>query len=200
MKVASKSSSEMSLSDDGLLGRNLVVRQIFDRHYEALLRYLRRRLDGQDEASDLAQEAYLRLCRQQDLEKLQGRERSYLFKVATNLLRDRHRRRVIRKSAQQVALEKALRPVAVDEESPQRLLEHKQTLAVIKKTLLTMDPKLRRVFLMRRLRLTSYREIAGKLGVSERTVERHMHAALRLLKEELSRRVPSPGLNGGASR
>ncbi len=192
MRVASESNSEMSLSDDALLGRNLVVRRIFARHHDALFRFLRGRSSSPDEASELAQEAYLRLCRQRDLDKLEGRERSYLFKVANNLLRDRHRRRVIRNGSRSADVEDGFGLVNVDQETPQRRLEYKQTLAVVKKALLAMDPKLRQVFLLRRLQRTPYREIADRLGVSERTVERHMHRALRLLKEELLSQAPSP--------
>ncbi|MCP3960655.1 MAG: sigma-70 family RNA polymerase sigma factor [bacterium] len=200
MKLVSDSSPEMSLSDDALLGRNLVVGRIFARHYEALLRYLRRKLDSQDEASDLAQEAYLRLCRQRDLDKLEEGERSYLFKVATNLLRDRYRRRATRNGARHLVFEQVVQPRAVEEDTPQDLLEYKQTLALVKTALLEMDPKLRRVFLMRRLRRTPYREIAERLGVSERTVERYMHGALRLLKQELVTAAPAPRLSGGVSK
>lgn len=188
--MASESSSQISLGDDALLGRNLVVRRIFTLHYESLFRFLWGRLGSRDEASDVAQEAYLRLCRQQDLDKLQGKERSYLFKVATNLLKDRHRRRVIRKDSRDRIIEDTVeRSTAL--ETPQHRLEYKQTMASIRKALLAMDPKLRQVFLMRRFHQTPYCEIADTLGVSERTVERRMSQALCLLKNELMSQASS---------
>lgn len=198
--MAPESGTKASLGDPSLLGRNDAVRRIFDQHYKSLLSFLRGRLGRYNEASDLAQEAYLRVCRQQDLDKLQENERSYLFRIAINLLKDRHRRRATRKSATPLVFEQMLQPTAIDEETPQRLLEYKGTLSIVKQTLLAMDPKLRRVFLMRRLRQTSYREIAEEIGVSERTVERYMRRALKLLKEELLKRATAPERRGGSPR
>lgn len=178
-------SSNTTLSDDGTARRNLFVQHMFARHHEALFRFLRAKLGNETEASDVAQDAYVRLCRQRNLEKLRGRERSYLFTIASNLLKDRHRRR--RTAAEPIAFDEAIRFEAIDEETPQSLLEDKQRVAGVKRALLGMDPKLRQAFLMRRVRSISYGEIASRLGVSERTVERRMQRALKHLKEELCR-------------
>lgn len=170
-------------SDDAR--RNLVVQHMFVRYHEALFRFLKAKLGNETEASDVAQDAYVRLCRQRDLEKLQGRERSYLFTIASNLLKDRHRRQA--SAAETVAFDEAILFETADEETPQSRLEDKQMAAGVKKALLSMNPKLRRIFLLRRVRRTSYPEIARQVGVSERTVERRMRGALKHLKEELCR-------------
>lgn len=49
-----------------------------------------------------------------------------------------------------------------------------------------MPPQRRRIFLMSRYRHLSSREIAEVLGLSERTVERHIYLALKDLKNTLS--------------
>lgn len=174
-----------ALGNDATEQRNLFVQRIFTQYHEALFRFLRARLGNETEASDVAQDAYVRLCRQRDLERLRGRERSYLFTIASNLLKDRHRRRT--SSAETIVFEEAIRPDFAEEETPQSRLEDKQKVAGVKRAVLTMDPKLRQIFLMRRVRQTPYREIANRLGVSERTVERRMRKALKHLKDELLR-------------
>ena len=45
-------------------------------------------------------------------------------------------------------------------------------------TLLAMRPRTRRIFLMSRLRQQTYREIADELGISVKSVEKHMTRAL----------------------
>jgi RNA polymerase sigma factor (sigma-70 family) len=69
------------------------VRELFERHRHALLRYLKGLLTNRADAEDVLQETYARLLDVTDLDQAGGRARAYLFKVATNLARDRFRRR-----------------------------------------------------------------------------------------------------------
>lgn len=59
------------------------LRSIFDQTYPALVRFLYRRLGDQDLAEDLAQEAFVRLLREEP-----ERPEAWLFTVADNLARD----------------------------------------------------------------------------------------------------------------
>ena len=51
-----------------------------------------------------------------------------------------------------------------------------------RRTVRAMPPKTRRVFLMRRVRRMSYKEIAASLGVSVATVDYYMVKALALCR------------------
>lgn len=63
---------------------------LFHTYHEPLVRYLTRRLGDRDRAEELAQETFVRAMRQASIGA--GSERSWLFAVATNLVRDEARR------------------------------------------------------------------------------------------------------------
>src|SRR5574338_1297600 len=64
------------------------VERLFAEYHQPLVRYLTRRLGDRDWAEEVAQETFLRALRQDSLSS----ERSWLFAVATNLVRDEARR------------------------------------------------------------------------------------------------------------
>ena len=64
------------------------LERLFRTYHVALVRYLTRRLGDRDWAEEIAQETFLRALRQDTLTS----ERSWLFAVATNLVRDEARK------------------------------------------------------------------------------------------------------------
>lgn len=64
------------------------VDRLFRLYHQPLVRYLTRRLGDRDWAEEIAQETFLRALRQESLSS----ERSWLFAVATNLVRDEARK------------------------------------------------------------------------------------------------------------
>jgi RNA polymerase sigma-70 factor (ECF subfamily) len=64
------------------------LERLFRTYHVPLVRYLTRRLGDRDWAEEVAQETFLRALRQDVLTN----ERSWLFAVATNLVRDEARR------------------------------------------------------------------------------------------------------------
>ena len=62
--------------------------KLFREFNQPLVRYLTRRLGDRDWAEEVAQETFLRAARQGDIVS----ERSWLFAVATNLVRDEARK------------------------------------------------------------------------------------------------------------
>jgi RNA polymerase sigma-70 factor (ECF subfamily) len=158
------------------------VRELFERHRHALLRYLRGLLANVADAEDALQEAYARLLDVAELDKTGGRARAYLFKVATNLARDRFRRR--RESRIDDA---AVDELASGEDPPEVVVDFGRGLSVVKRTLLELKPRCRQVFLLRVSEELDYDSIAARLGVSKRTVEREMQHALDTCQRRLKR-------------
>lgn len=132
------------------------------------------------DADDVLQETYLRLLGQPALERSEARARAYAYRIATNLVHDRFRRR---SGTSLEALAEADEPVASHE--PPQLVDLALGLERIEQTLLELKPRCRRVFLLRVAEDQSYDAIAAVLGVGKRTVEREMRHALEVLQRRL---------------
>lgn len=161
--------------------RTRYVTQVFERFRTPLTRYLKSLLARREDAEDVAQETYVRLLGAGGLERSDIRVRAYMFKVATNLAYDRFRERRVRKHESDAALEQV--PDAAP--SIERIVTMEQSLAIVKRTLIDLPPRCREVFLLRVTAEQSYEEIAERLGVSKRTVEREMQHALDLCQRRL---------------
>ena len=70
--------------------RSAFVRDLFEAHYERVFCFLSRRVSA-EHAEDLAQEVFFRLLKHRSLETVQV-SRSYLFKIAENLVKNSVRR------------------------------------------------------------------------------------------------------------
>src|ERR1700733_2173045 len=67
--------------------------RLFREYHRPLVRYLTRRLGDRDWAEEVAQETFLRAVKQEHIVS----ERSWLFAVATNLVRDEARKDIRRR-------------------------------------------------------------------------------------------------------
>ena len=157
------------------------VTGVFVRFQRSLLRYLRGLLVRREDAEDVAQETYLRLVRAAALDRSEVRVRAFMFKAATNLAYDRFRQRQSRGQHDDGELS------ALPDETPaaDRVVALEQALRIVESTVLGLSPRCRQVFLLRASHECSYEEIAERLGVSKRTVEREMQTALDACQREL---------------
>ncbi len=157
------------------------VDKLFERYRRPLLRYLTGLLSTPDDAEDLVQETYARLLQAQSLDSEESRIRGYIFKIATNLAYDRFREQ--RTRGIQVTYEES--ELLDGDLEPDRIVDFDQGLETIKQTLMEIRPRSRQVFLLRASEQLTYQEIAARLGISTRTVEREMRHAIDLCQRRL---------------
>ncbi|HET7131315.1 MAG TPA: RNA polymerase sigma factor [Gammaproteobacteria bacterium] len=157
------------------------VAGLFERCRRALLEYLVDLLSRREDAEDVVQETYIRLVNAKTLERSEARARAFMFKTATNLAYDRFRARRVRG----VQSDERLGDLASDAPSPERVVAFEQGVELVKRALLELTPRCRQVFLLRTAEELGYDEIAQRLNVSRRTVEREMQTALELCQERL---------------
>lgn len=167
-------------------------------HEPALLRWLARVWPRNHEIPDLRQEIYARVYAAA-LSSRPASPRSFLFTTAHHLIVDRVRReRVV--SIEAVGDIEALN-VSVDEISMERRVSARQELKLLSRALDLLPPKCRTVLWLRRVEGLSQREVAERLGVTEKTIEQHVSKGARLLAEHmLSAEVSGPATAGAVSK
>lgn len=145
------------------------------RRYEGALRdFFGRRVSSRHEVDDLVQEAFARLIESGGQRDVQY-PAAYLFRIASNLIHDRGRRRARSPVEQELDVEDAAFAVAPEQENRRRL---KDLQAILKVVLAELPSKTRDVFVMRRFKNMTTPEIAGALGISHRMVQKHMVRAM----------------------
>lgn len=152
------------------------VDRLFRDYHGPLVRFLTRRLGDRDWAEEVAQETFLRAMKQGTIVS----ERSWLFAVATNLVRDEARKDVRRRRRLELLREQARAEEAVDPEP--LTLERAQEAAMARKALDMLVERDREALLMREEGL-DYTEIAAALELSVASVGTTLARARRRLVE-----------------
>jgi RNA polymerase sigma factor (sigma-70 family) len=156
-----------------------VIERLFREHNQSLVRFLAARLASDQEAREVAQEAYVRLL-QLDQPAAISFLRAFLFKTAANLATDRLRhRQIVRLSAQREWFD--LESLAASDV----LVAAQQDLAIIEAALSELPLRCREAFILSRLRGLGTREIARRMGVQERAIRLHLARALLHCSERL---------------
>ncbi|MDD5033685.1 MAG: RNA polymerase sigma factor [Methylococcaceae bacterium] len=147
------------------------LQELFVNHRGELEALLFSRLRCRDTASDISQEAFVRLCRSDDLGKV-GNLKAYLFRTALNLVNDHFRSQSVREAVT-VQL-----PDTADRRSAETVFLAEKQLDELVKALAQLSPLCQRIFYLSRFEGLKQREIAEKLNISLRTVEDNLRRAL----------------------
>ena len=151
-------------------------------HEGALMRHLSRVWPNRSEILDIRQEVYVRVY------EAAGRSRplapkSFLFATARNLMADRIRReRVVRIEARG---ELDALNVLIDEISPERRASARQELGRLARAFDLLPTRCRDVMWLTKVESLSQREVASRLGVQEKAVEKQVSRGIRLLAAAL---------------
>jgi RNA polymerase sigma factor (sigma-70 family) len=164
-----------------MLQMTTTVEGLYRSHASELRRFARR-LVGTQEAEDIVQDAYV-LALQKGEVLASDHPRAYLFRIVANLTIDAMRRARVRLSCPKTraALEILAKNVHDGGNSAESLIELRQSCAFLDE----LPASCRNAFILYWITDLSQWETAGRLGVTVRTVERHLLRA----REHLQRRV-----------
>lgn len=166
------------------LQERLSVERLYSEYRSDLCGYIARLLPpGAGDVEGILQETYVRLLRQDSLAKLEDNARAYIYTTATNLVRDALRRHARRKGDWHESLEE--NELRSEEQSPQEGAQWQESLEQLRRALQDLKPVTRQVFMFSRFHEYSYPEIAAKMSLSTRSIERHMKKAMGHLQQTL---------------
>lgn len=150
------------------------IDHLYSPHHGWLQGWLRRRLGNAADAADLAQDTFVRLLNTASGEPLSfTTPRAYLATIANRLTLNLHRRRSL-EHAYLNALAAAPQDLAPSLEHQALVLE---ALDEIDQVLALLPAKSRQAFLMAQLEGYTQEEIASRLDLSVRSVQRHLARA-----------------------
>lgn len=147
--------------------RDKLVERLFNEHNESLLRFLRVRLRSDEEAREVAQEAYVRLLQLENPEAV-SYFRAFLFKTATNIAIDRLRRDTLDQKRVRLTFFEQAAPSAEHTETQRDLLRK------IGDCLEELPPKCRKAFLLSRIHGLGSVDIAAQMRLSPRMIRMYL--------------------------
>ncbi|MGY8811320.1 MAG: sigma-70 family RNA polymerase sigma factor [Pseudomonadales bacterium] len=149
------------------------VAALYSEHHGWLFAWLRRKLGCSEQAADMAQDTFVRvLVRDEPVSN--HAPKAFLSTIARGLVIDHWRRSALEKAYLDALAQ-------IPEQFYPSAEEHHQTLQTLEQIAALLDglkAKVRTAFLLYQLGGMTHAQIAKQLGVSSRTVERHVADAL----------------------
>jgi RNA polymerase sigma-70 factor (family 1) len=155
--------------------------QLYDRYFQLLFVYACKRLRDEAEAKDIVQDFFTVLWLKRDSLHFSTAISAYCFTAINNRIIDFFlHRKVVDKYIGSISV-----PTEQEEVKTDHLVREKQLMAYIEKEIQALPAKMRKIFELSRKSNYSYKEIAGELSISEKTVHRQMSNALIRLRTKL---------------
>ena len=152
---------------------------MLETYYRELQNFLTGKLKDADAAADLAQESYLRVLAMQQAGEVVEQPRALLYRVANNLIIDRHRRAEVRDQVMVVDDQFADIQVAAPQAwEPEIAAMSSQGINSLLAAIDALPPRCREVFILYKFDGLSYAEIGQRMSISVRTVEMQLQIAM----------------------
>jgi RNA polymerase sigma-70 factor (ECF subfamily) len=179
------------MKDDQQIGQELGKRirkgdiKAFDQFYgqysQRLYGFAFSMLKNKEDAKEIVQETFLKLWKKREELDSSYSLKSFLFSISYNLTID-----LLRKRTQDIGFQNYLKD-HFNAEAPRtdELAHFNELNDALVKLVNELPSQRRKVYLMSREEGLSHQEIAGKLGITIKTVENHINLALKFLREKL---------------
>jgi len=161
---------------------NICHSKTFEMLYQTYAKDIRRfvfyKTQDIDKAEDILQDTFIKLwdnCSKVSFDKA----KSYLYTVATNtFLNTIKHEKVVQKHQQSISSHHT-------NESPEFIMLEKEFMEKLQRTINSLPEKQKEVFLLNRIEKKKYKEIAQQLDISVKAVEKRMHSALLVLRDQI---------------
>ena len=166
-------------------------RNIFSEYYQPLCHLSKHYLEDEDEAKGVVQEAFVKLWELRQKLNPESNIRNFLFTlVKNNCLNILKRRQILLKHHEKIRWIEMHYQYESLSRMGDNYLEFNELREKIDLAIRNLPDHCRIVFEMSRFEDLKNREIAEKLGVSQKTVEAHLTKALKILRNDLKDYLP----------
>lgn len=158
-------------------------RAIFDKYYESIRNFVYYKTGDMKLAEDIVQETFMKLWDNRSTIQ-QETVRSLLYIMAANNVKSHFRhQKVVFNFAYSRTKEEEI------QESADTNIRQEELKQRIQRVLADMPEKCREVFLLNRMDNLTYNEIAERLGLSVKAIEKRMHEALLFIRERINYKI-----------
>ena len=162
-------------------GDTQALGELYSRNKVQIFANIRRLVKSEDIAEELLQDVFVKVWDKRDLLDPEKSFRSYLFRIAENLVYD-----FFRKAARDKKLEAHIMSVATELYSHiEETLYTKESTSMLNRAVEQLPPQRRRVFTLCKIEGRSYEEVSQLLGISTSTINDHIVKATRSVREYL---------------
>jgi RNA polymerase sigma factor (sigma-70 family) len=151
----------------------ILISKLFEDNNRALINFLLAQLPNEQEAREVAQEAYVKLL-QLDRPEAISFLRSYLFRIAANLAVDRVRRRIRKERIERVDIFEDWS----GEASVEREVLAAQEVRLLHEVIAELEPRYRRALLLHKFRELSVADVAADLQITPRRARTYIARAV----------------------
>ena len=180
---------EASLVQRCAAGEETACAELVAEHQRMVVQLAVNLLGDREEALDLSQEVFLRVFRTIARFRGQSSLRTWIYRIAINQARNRHRFWRRRHRADQVSLDQHMAAhgefVSAGDARPDRMLAQKELAERLQSALDHLPFDQRTAIVLREIDGLSYDEIAYSLGVAVGTVKSRLTRARHALRQEL---------------
>lgn len=160
-------------------GNKLAFSQLFRLYYPKIFSFINQLLKDRLLAEEITQDVFLRLWINREKINLDLSFDSYLFTIAKNIVLNFFKKKKI----EQRYIDRTLRNFETSYVDAEEDFYFKDLLSLIEQAVSEMPPQQQKVFRLSREEGLLHAEIAEKLGISKRTVERHIYSSLVFLRK-----------------
>jgi len=159
------------------------IERLFKEHNEALLCYINARLRSWSDAREVAQEAYVKLLRLDDVRAVSYLH-AYLYRIAGNLINDRMRKRAVRTRHEHfVFFDESDRESDIRSAEAESIAEQERQ--ILERAVSELPARLRLVFALVELEGQPVKTVAEQLRIKPETVRQFIHRSYEYLADVL---------------
>lgn len=172
-------------------GQEAALGEIMDRHGQKLFNYLIRSLQNEEDAADLAQETFVRVFEKRDRFDPNQKFSTWLYAIASNLVKDRFRWRTrhpqVSIDAESNEGQSSLSDTISDPKaSPIDIAQQEERANTVRKAIAALPEELRMPLILAEYEDKAQSEIAVILGCSIKAVETRIYRARQRLRKDLA--------------